>query len=220
MIRLKKAHFLAKVLWIRWSVSVKLPSTSCHGLYSSIYTCRIDGESFTRKKEKKKRQAGKYCIFANFQGWMRENWLVLTVRMSFSICSSPEPAFAECLGCLSASSACVPLFRRVWMIQISAARSGAKELMLPKVIPNVHGCISLLSTVFTASPGNGTGLEFWIWPELQTNLPLHLRLGREKAHVWREKKKEETMQFKWLVALIKIPVQSLPNACWTVDAKV
>lgn len=65
MIRLKKAHFLAKVLWIRWSVSVKLPSTSCHGLYSSIYTCRIDGESFTRKKEKKKtsREILYFCQF-------------------------------------------------------------------------------------------------------------------------------------------------------------
>lgn len=128
---------------------------------------------------------------------MRENWLLLTVSMSFSVCSFPEPAFPECIGWLSASSACVPMFRRVWMIQLSAARSGAKELMLPKVIPNVQGCISLLSTVFTASPGNGTGSGFWIWPELQTNLPLHVRLGREKAEVWRGKKKKQCSLNGW-----------------------
>lgn len=124
---------------------------------------------------------------------MRENWLVLTESMSFSICSFPEPAFAECIGCLSANTACVSMFRRVLddpALNCHKWSQGTDDA--PKVVPKAHECISLLSAVFTASPGNGTGFEFWLWPELQTNLPLFTQSwGEERKLMYGGEKKKQ-----------------------------
>lgn len=124
-----------------------MPSTSCHGLYSCIYTCRIDGESFIRNEEWSREILYCFCqfprlnerelaafdckheLFYLFLPWTCLCWVYwITVSL-------PTLHVFPCSG-------------GFLMTQLSAARSVANELMLPRssiMCVGVFPCCKLCS---------------------------------------------------------------------------
>lgn len=131
----------------------------------------------------KKNSAGKcYIASDSFQSWMEGRWLLFYCVHGLFFPLPLNLAFLSVLAlCLSASAVCVSMFRRIFDDPTFSCQKRSQWTDAPKVTHNACGCISSLQTVFTAIPGNGTGFDFWLWLKLQTNLPLHLQPGRERA---------------------------------------
>lgn len=113
----------------------------------------------------KKNSAGKCCIASDsFRSWMKGSWLLFfTVCMGFFSPSLKLAFLSVLVLCLSASTVCVSMFRRIFDDPTFSCQKRSQWTDAPKVNHNACGCISSLQTVFTAIPGNGTGFDFWLW---------------------------------------------------------
>lgn len=122
-----------------YSIVIQHPSASWPGfsncilLYLYFYLWCLTVQVSSERKD----PADKCCLASeSLQSWTRGKWLLWTVSTSFSFCpffSFPWALFcwADWIRCLC-QHCTFPCSGGFLMIQLSAARSGVNELMLPR----------------------------------------------------------------------------------------